>query len=77
MADITLRTTANVPGTFYVDNTCTDCDLCRNIAPAVFGRNAQNGLSFVQHQPQTPEELALATEAAESCPFESIGSDGK
>ncbi len=28
----------NVPGDFFVDSTCIDCDACRQIAPSVFGR---------------------------------------
>ena len=38
MADIANRYTDNVPGKFYVDNQCIDCDLCRETAPANFTR---------------------------------------
>jgi ferredoxin len=33
-------------------------------------------MSVVYHQPVTPEELALAEEAKQGCPTESIGNDG-
>lgn len=71
------RLSQNIPGRFYVDSSCTDCDLCRTIAPQFFTRDDEIGLSFVHHQPITPDEVALAEEARESCPSESIGHDGE
>jgi hypothetical protein len=41
----------NVPGDFFVDSTCIDCDTCGQIAPAVFGQAATT--SFVKAQPAT------------------------
>lgn len=70
------RLPQNVPGRYYVDAQCIDCDLCRETAPTIFGRHDEAGYSFVQRQPQTPEEIALAEEAIESCPVEAIGHDG-
>lgn len=66
----------NVRGAFYVDCTCLDCDLCRDIAPANFSRDAEHGVSYVSRQPDTPEELARCREAVDGCPCESIGFDG-
>lgn len=37
MANPRKRVPENVPGDFYVDSTCIDCDACRQIAPSVFG----------------------------------------
>ena len=34
MANKTERLTENVPGPWYVDSTCIDCDLCRELARA-------------------------------------------
>jgi ferredoxin len=76
MATLTERLPENVLGRFYVDATCTDCDLCRIIAPALFRRNDDTGFSIVYRQPVTPDEVALAEEARDSCPSESIGEDG-
>ncbi len=70
------RLPQNVPGRYYVDAQCIDCDLCRETAPAIFGRQDDAGYSFVQRQPQTPEEIALAEEAIQGCPVEAIGHDG-
>ena len=38
MADIDEKTEKNVPGKFYVDSNCIDCDLCRDSAPDFFAR---------------------------------------
>ena len=37
MANAKKQVAENVPGDFFVDSTCIDCDACRQIAPAVFG----------------------------------------
>lgn len=70
------RVAQNVPGRWYVDSACIDCDLCRETAPTIFGRHDDGGYSFIQKQPQTAEELALAEEARQGCPVEAIGNDG-
>lgn len=76
MADNTDKNPLNASGKYYNDNTCIDCDLCREIAPAFFIRDDNEGLTYVHRQPQTPTEIALAEEALNSCPTESIGNDG-
>jgi ferredoxin len=48
MANLKKRVPENVPGDFFVDSTCIDCDACRQIAPAVFGEAAET--SFVKRQ---------------------------
>ena len=77
MADKNLKTPENVPGKYYTDNTCIDCDLCRQIAPKSFTRQDEGGYSYVFKQPQTGEEIAQAEEARISCPTETIGNDGE
>jgi len=66
----------NIPGKFYVDDQCIDCDLCRETAPDNFTRNEDGGYSYVFKQPTSPEEETLCKEAQEGCPVEAIGSDG-
>jgi ferredoxin len=66
----------NVPGKFFVDQQCIDCDLCRETAPAFFTRHDEGGYSFVHKQPTTEEEISLCMEALEGCPVEAIGNDG-
>jgi ferredoxin len=75
MAEKLNRLPQNVPGPFYVDSSCIDCDLCRVIAPAVFKRDDETGVSYVYRQPVNPDELAEAMEAL-GCPTESIGDNG-
>ena len=76
MADSANKYPENVPGKFYVDDQCIDCDLCRETAPANFKRNDDGGHSYVYKQPETPDEEGLCKEAMEGCPVEAIGSDG-
>jgi len=76
MADAANKYPENVPGPYYVDDQCIDCDLCRETAPANYKRNDDGGHSFVYKQPESPEEEALCKEAMEGCPVEAIGSDG-
>ncbi len=75
MAQPALRLDSNVPGDFFVDSTCIDCDACRIFAPAVF--HDAGGQSAVYHQPETEEELLAAQRALISCPTASIGTIAK
>ena len=76
MADKDAKLEENVPGKFYVDDTCIDCDACRASAPDNFTRNDDNGYSYVSRQPENEEEVQLCIDALEACPVESIGEDG-
>ena len=67
----------NVPGPFYVDDQCIDCDACRTVAPLCFSRNDDGGYSFVSKQPESNEEEQHCREALEGCPVEAIGNDGQ
>ena len=66
----------NVPGKFYVDDQCTDCDLCRECAPNNIRRDDRYGQSYVYKQPETDEEVAAVMEGVEGCPTEAVRSDG-
>ena len=72
MADAALSISDNVPGDFFVDSTCIDCDACRQIAPTVF-RDIGNQ-SAVFHQPGNDDELLASQKALIACPTSSIGS---
>jgi glyoxylase-like metal-dependent hydrolase (beta-lactamase superfamily II)/ferredoxin len=65
----------NAPGEFFVDNTCIDCDMCRQIAPSVFEEASDH--SFVHHQPASEEEKLRAGMALVACPTGSIGTRSK
>ncbi len=77
MASFVNRYPTNVPGRYYVDGDCTDCDLCRETAPHTFRRDDEAGISYAYQQPTTPEEIALCEESREGCPTEAIGCDGE
>ena len=76
MADKSEKWPENVPGKFYVDEQCIDCDLCRETAPDYFERNEDGGYSYVSKQPTTDEGIEQCMEALEGCPVEAIGDDG-
>jgi len=76
MADLSSKVPENVPGRFYVDATCIDCDLCRETAPRNFQRNDEGRRSYVLHQPTGPEEESACLAALEECPVEAIGQEG-
>jgi glyoxylase-like metal-dependent hydrolase (beta-lactamase superfamily II)/ferredoxin len=65
----------NVAGNFFVDDTCIDCDLCRQIAPFVFKEDSDH--SFVYRQPETSLETHRAAMALVACPTGSIGTHEK
>lgn len=74
MADFRKRVSENVPGEFFVDSTCIDCDTCRQIAPATFAEAAEH--AFVHAQPQSQQTRRSAFHALLSCPTGSIGFEG-
>jgi ferredoxin len=76
MADPSIKVPENIPGRFYVDATCIDCDLCRETAPRNFRRNDRDRRSYVILQPEGSEEQAACQAALEECPVEAIGRDG-
>jgi glyoxylase-like metal-dependent hydrolase (beta-lactamase superfamily II)/ferredoxin len=68
------RLRENVPGDFYVDSSCIDCDTCRQIAPETFARSESEQASFVHCQPRDERALLRAGMALVACPTSSIGS---
>jgi glyoxylase-like metal-dependent hydrolase (beta-lactamase superfamily II)/ferredoxin len=71
MANLQQRLPENVPGDFFVDSTCIDCDTCSQLAPHIFRDHGDQ--CSVYHQPQTNDENKLALMALVSCPTGSIG----
>lgn len=74
MANPRQRVAENVPGDFFVDATCIDCDACRQIAPEVFAEGLET--SYVHYQPESPLERRAAIHALLACPTGSIGCQG-
>jgi len=76
MADHARKVPENVAGRFYVDETCIDCELCRETAPEHFRRWDVGRYSYVFQQQGNPAEEAVCQMALEECPVEAIGCDG-
>src|SRR3569832_1914335 len=71
MASLQQRLPENVPGDFFVDSTCIDCDTCSQLAPGIF---RDHGVQCsVHYQPKTDAETQLAMMALVACPTGSIG----
>lgn len=77
MARASDRITENVDGDFFVDSSCIDCDLCRQLAPGVFARTDRRAQSYVWHQPRDPAEQHRALMSLVACPTSSIGTTRK
>ena len=71
MARLNHRLPDNAPGELFVDDSCIDCDLCRELSP-LFGYS-QSGQSRVDRQPRTEAEWHRAKLALVACPTASIG----
>ena len=71
------RLAENADGDFYVDDTCIDCDLCRQLAPASFARSDRMGQSIVSTQPRDDRERHRALMALVTCPTSSIATTRK
>jgi glyoxylase-like metal-dependent hydrolase (beta-lactamase superfamily II)/ferredoxin len=75
MARLLDRLPQNADGEFFVDATCIDCATCREILPTVYAQG--DGFSFVNRQPESPEETHRALMALVACPTASIGAASK
>ena len=71
MANPAKRVSDNIPGDYFVDSTCIDCDTCRQIAPHTFAEGY--GHAYVHRQPESPQDRRTALHALVSCPTGSIG----
>ncbi len=75
MANVAQAVPENVPGEWFVDRTCIDCDTCRQLAPRVFAEAAD--YAFVHSQPPDDAAGKDALHALLSCPTGSIGTRGR
>jgi len=73
MADRNKRLDSNVPGNFYVDATCINCDTCRQLAASSFEEIGD--YSAVSSQPQDDLQMHQAYQALLACPVGSIGTE--
>ena len=72
MARYDSRFPENALGEFFVEQSCIDCDVCRQVAPQVFGERPQ-GQSYVARQPVSGPERHRALMALLACPTSAIG----
>jgi ferredoxin len=77
MADKTIKVPENVPGKWYVDDTCVPCQTCLTEAPQLLKWNDDETKVYFFKQPASPEEEDAAARAMDVCPTASIGNDGE
>ena len=75
MADRKRSLAGNVPGPWFVDSSCIDCDACRQLAPSVFGDGP--GHAIVARQPGSGDDRLDAVRAMVACPVGAIGREEK
>jgi glyoxylase-like metal-dependent hydrolase (beta-lactamase superfamily II)/ferredoxin len=75
MARAAERLPENAPGDYFVDSSCIDCAICREVAPSVF-RAGPGDRSYVFRQPDQSSRLRAAM-ALVACPTSSIGTSDK
>lgn len=71
MANIRHKVPDNVEGEFFVDQSCIDCDACRQLAPGVFAEVGET--SYVHTQPRSETQTRAAIRALLACPVGAIG----
>src|SRR4051794_6482597 len=64
------RLTQNVPGEFFVDSSCINCDTCRQLAPKNFADSGSH--SYVKAQPDDAGSKRHSMQALLACPTGSI-----
>lgn len=74
MADPRRALPGNVPGPWFVDDSCSGCDASRQCASGLFVE--AGGATVVARQPEAAEEVRAATRALLACPEGSIGARG-
>jgi glyoxylase-like metal-dependent hydrolase (beta-lactamase superfamily II)/ferredoxin len=77
VARLAHRLAENAPGAFFVDDSCIDCDACRQLAPATFARSGRREQSYVAAQPVAGDGETRALMAIVACPTASIGTSPK
>jgi glyoxylase-like metal-dependent hydrolase (beta-lactamase superfamily II)/ferredoxin len=71
MANFRKKVAESVEGEFFVDETCIDCDACRQLAPEVFAEVGE--FSYVYAQPRSAAQSRAAIRALLACPVGAIG----
>ncbi len=76
MAELSEKWEDNAPGKYYIDQNCTLCAVCVDIAPKNIKESDDGDHCIVFKQPENDEEIEAMKESIEECPTEAIGDDG-
>ncbi len=75
MADVNKKLDGNVAGDFFVDSTCQNMDICRQLAPDNF--TYWQDYAVVGKQPHGDHEMRQVLQAVLCCPYGSIGTTNR
>jgi ferredoxin len=75
VADQRQKWAENLPGRYYVDETCIASKYCVSAAPDNF-RIDESGHAYIFAQPATPDQEEQCRDAMAGCPVNAIGDDG-
>jgi len=73
MADFRSKRPDNVPGKFFIDDTCISCAACWQAAPQNIDTHPIETYAFITKQPETREEHEHCLTAKKLCPVGAIG----
>jgi ferredoxin len=73
MAQIEEKWEDNVEGAFYIDKSCSMCNLCTDVAPDNIKESADGDHCIIFKQPENDDEMTNMQDAVEQCPCEAIG----
>ena len=77
MADKNIKLKQNVPGKFYVDESCIGCSACLAESPENFSMDSGSAKAYVSKQPESSNEEESCKSALAACPVNAIGDDGE
>lgn len=75
MASHDARLSDNVPGPWFVDDSCIACDTCVGVANAHFKLTPDDRHAYVWSQPVHSDAWRLCESAQSACPVGAIGHD--
>ena len=64
----------NIPGQFYVHDSCIACDTCTQVCPSCFKLTDDFDHAIIFNQPVTKKDLEECNEAISACPVGAIES---
>ncbi|KXK32538.1 MAG: hypothetical protein UZ16_OP3001002532 [Candidatus Hinthialibacteria bacterium OLB16] len=75
MAQASDRWEDNAEGPYYIDKSCSMCNLCTEIAPDNIREAPEGDHCYISRQPEAGDETTNLQDAIDQCPCEAIGKE--